>query len=239
MQQTAPAKPQGGQRPPVPQAPPEFQAEKIMKLDSAGAIAILKDSAATDFQKSKACMRLAQVGTKDAVPALAALLGNERLSDYARFGLVPIADPSVDVALRSAAQTTKGVQRVGVVDSIGQRKDAGAVALLNKFLYLADIPLAEAAAAALGQIGNAQAIAALRTALVKTKGPVRNAAAAAALVAAEGQVAKGDRKGGLELYSALSRPDVPKAVRLAAMHSTIEVETAINRPRTAPPPRNQ
>jgi HEAT repeat protein len=238
MPQTAPAKPQGGQRPPVPQAPPEFQAEKIMKLDAAGAVAILQDSAATEFQKSKACMRLAQVGTKDAVPALAALLGNERLSDYARFGLVPLPDPSVDLALRNALTTTKGQQRIGVVDSIGQRKDAGSIVALSKLLYSTDVALAEAAAAALGQIGGAQAVAALSAALAKTKGPVRNAAAAASLVAADGLVASGDRKGGLALYHALSGPDLPKPVRLAAMHLTIEVETAINRPRTAPPSRN-
>ena len=236
QQQPAPAK---TPRPPQPQAPPEFQAEKIMKLDSAGAVAILKDASATEFQKSKACMRLAQVGTKDAVPALAALLTDEKLSDYARFGLVPIADPSVDLALRNALAKTKGPQRIGVVSSLGQRRDAGSVAVLSKYLYSTETALAEAAAAALGQIGGPQAIAALKTALVKTKGPARSAAANATLVAAEGLAGSGDRKGALALYSTLSRADLPKPVRLAAMHSTIEVETDLRRPRTPPPPRNQ
>ena len=238
MQQTPPAKPQQQQRPPVPQAPPEFQAEKIMKLDAAGAVAILKDSAATEFQKSKACMRLAQVGTKDAVPALAALLRDEKLSDYARFGLVPIPDASVDAALRNALNSTTGQLRVGIVHSIGQRKDTGSIPALTKLLSSTETPLAEAAAAALGQIGGSQAVAALRTALGKTKGSVRNAAAAASLVAAESLVASGNRKEALSLYNSLVQPDLPKSVRLAAMHNTIELETALNRPRPAPPPRN-
>lgn len=223
----------------MPQAPPEFQAEKIMKLDSESAIALLKDASATEFQKSKASMRIAQVGTKEAVPALAALLTDEKLSDYARFGMVPIPDPSVDVALRDALARTKGQQRLGVIASIGQRKDTAAVPVLSKYLYSTDAALAEAAAASLGQIGGPQAIAALKTALVKTKGPARNAVAAAGLVAAEGLEAAGDRKGAVALYSALSRQDLPKSIRIAAMHSTIKVETDLKRPRTPPPPRNQ
>ena len=53
-------------------------------------------------------MRLAMVGTKDAVPALAALLTDPQLSHYARFGLVPIPDPSVDDALRDGAEEAEG-----------------------------------------------------------------------------------------------------------------------------------
>jgi HEAT repeat protein len=182
-------------------------------------------------------MRLAMVGTKEAVPALAALLSDERLSDYARFGLVPIPDPSVDSALRAALQKTKGRQRVGVVVSIGQRKDTGAIATLAKLMYAPDAELAQAAAAAIGQIGGTQAIAALRDGLAKTKGGVRSAVAGAALVAADGLAAQGDRSAALAAYSALNRPDLPKSIRLAAMHSTIDVETSLARPRVAPPPR--
>jgi hypothetical protein len=76
----------------------------------------------------------------------------------------------------------------------------------------------------------------LQTALQKTKGPVRTAVAEAGLICAEGLLAKQDRKSALALYSMLSRLDMPRPVRLAAMHSTISVETAINRPRTAPRP---
>ena len=77
----------------------------------------------------------------------------------------------------------------------------------------------------------------LQDALLKAQGVVRKAAAEAGLVAAEGLLARGDRKGALALYSVLSRPDMPKSVRLAAMHSTIAAETSLKRPRPAPPAR--
>jgi HEAT repeat protein len=232
-QETAPPakKRAGGQRPTVPPFPPEFQAAKIMTLDSPQLVQILKDPAATVFQKAKACMRLAMVGTKEAVPALAALLGDPRFSHYARFGLVPIPDPSVDDALRGALKTVKGKLLVGVIDSIGQRKDAKAVDALAKMMYDTDAEVAQAAAAALGRISGPQATKALQDGLAKTKGPARTPVAAAGLVCAEGLLAQGDRKGALALYGALSRPDMPRSVRLAAMHSTIAVETALGRSR--------
>jgi HEAT repeat protein len=202
-----------------------------MKLDSPELVLILKDPAATVFQKGKACMRLAMVGTKDAVPALTALLGDPRFSHYARFGLAPIPDPSVDNALRGALKTLKGTLLVGVIDSIGQRKDAKSVEPLAKMMYDSDAEVAQAATAALGLISGPLAAKALQDGLAKTKGPARTAVAAASLVCAEGLMAQGDRKGALALYDVLSRAGIPKTVRLAAMHSTIAAETSLGRPR--------
>jgi hypothetical protein len=54
-------------------------------------------------------------------------------------------------------------------------------------------------------------------------------------VCAENLLARNDRDAALKLYSTLSRPDIPRPVRLAAMHSTISVETSLDRPRVAPP----
>jgi HEAT repeat protein len=199
-------------------------------------VSVLTEPSATLFDKSKACMRLAMVGTREAVPALAALLTDEKLSHYARFGLVPIPDPSVDEALRAALKTVKGTLLVGVIDSIGQRRDSRAVQPLSLLMYSGSTEVAQAAAAAIGRISGSQAVAVLQAALQKTKGPVRNAVAEAGLVCAEGLLEKQDRRSALALYSTLSRPDMPRPVRLAAMHSTIAVETAITRPKAAPGP---
>jgi hypothetical protein len=230
-QGTGQTKPVARQRAAEPPIAPEFQAAKIMTLDSPQLVKILQDPGATVFQKSKACMRLAAVGAKEAVLALAALLGDPQLSHCARFGLVPIPDPSVDDALRGALKTVKKDLLVGVINSIGQRKDAKAVKGLAKLLYQPDPQLAEAAAAALGCISGPQASKALQDGLAKTKGAVRAAVAAAGLVCAEGLMSQGDRKGALALYGTLGRSDMPKSVRLAAMHSTIVAETSLNRPR--------
>lgn len=223
------------EKPRAVEPPPEFQAGKIMSMDSPQLVKILKDPAATEFQRMKACQRLAVVGTKDAVPALAAMLSNPKMAHYARTGLVPIPGPAVDEALRAAAIKLKGQLLIGVVDSIGQRRDVKAVPLLGRLLYGIDTKVACAAAASLGCISGPSATRVLLDALLKTKGVVRAEAAAAGLVSAEGLIAQGDRKGALALYAVLGRPDIPKPVRLAAMHSTIAVETSLSRPRPAAP----
>ncbi len=228
MQTTAQNKPQPKKE---VEPPPEFRAGKIMAMDSPQLVAILKDPASTEFQKMKACQRLAVVGTKEAVPVLASMLGDAKMAHYARFGIVPIQDPSVDDALREAAKKLKGKLLEGVINSIGQRRDVKAIPMLTRLLYGVDIEMACAAAASLGLISGPSAVKVLQEALLKTKGAVRTASADAGLVAAEELIAQGDRKGALALYAILSRPDIPKPVRLAAMHSTIETETSLSRPR--------
>ncbi len=58
---------------------------------------------------------------------LAALLGDEKLAHMARYGLEPIPDPAVDDALRDALGKLKGRPLVGVIGSIGVRRDTKAV----------------------------------------------------------------------------------------------------------------
>jgi HEAT repeat protein len=223
-----PARP-GGPRPAPPAVPPEFQAAKILKLDAPELVKILQDPASTLFQKSKACMRLAQVGTKDAVPVLAALLPDEQLSHYARFGLVPIPGPSVDQALRAALAKLKGRLQIGVIDSIAQRRDQAAIDPLAKLIYAPDAEVAKAAAMAIAVIAGPRSAPILQAGLAKTKGPARTVIAEAALVCAERLLESGDRKQALVLFDALTRTDIPKPVRLAALYNTIAAETS--RPR--------
>jgi hypothetical protein len=54
------------------------------------------------------------------------------------------------------------------------------------------------------------------------------AVADASLVCAERLLAEGKRDEALALYTSLSASDMPKAVRLAAMHGVIREETSIN-----------
>ncbi len=218
-------------QPPKPVPPPEFQAGKIAALDQAGLIGLLKDSGSTTFQKAKACQRLASIGTTEAVPALAALLADPQLAHYARYGLEPIPGPAADAALRDALRKVKGKLLVGVINSIGVRRDAGAVGALAKLLNDPDVETARAAAAALGSIGDAQAAKVLQDGLAQTKGPVRSAVAGAGLVCAERLLAQGSRDQALAFYNTLTRTDVPKPVRLGAMRGIIAAETSLTRPR--------
>ena len=232
MQQTtqsAPAPQAAKPKPPAP--PPEFQEGDIARMDAAALIRILTDDGSLDFQKAKACQRIGELGAKEAVPALSSLLGNERLSTYARYGLEPIADPTADEALRAALSKLKGNLLIGVINSIGKRRDAQAGPALAKMIYGADPYVARAAAAALGNIGGVSAIEDLQAALSKTQGMTRMAVADAGLLCAERLLAEGQRDRALALYASLSAAGMPEPARLAAMSGIIREETSISRPR--------
>ncbi len=229
---TPPPAPQAAKPKPKPLAPPpEFQEGAIATMDAAGLIRILTDAGSTEFKKAKAGQRLGELAAKEAVPALAALLADEHLSVYARHGLEPISDPSAGAALRAALTKLKGVQLIGVINSLGKRRDAQAGPALVAMLHGADPDVARAAASALGKIGGAVAVKELQAAMAKTKGLVRIAVADASLVCAERLLEDGKRDQALALLASLSAPDVPKAARLAAMQEIIHEETSVNRPR--------
>jgi HEAT repeat protein len=216
---------------PPPMPPPEFREGAIATMDAAGLIGILKDASSTEFQKAKACMRIGELAAKEAVPVLAAMLGDERMGMYARYGLEPIADPSAGDALRAALSKLKGNLLIGVINSIAKRRDAAAGPVLAKMIHGADAGAAQAAAAALGSIGGLSSAKELRAALAKTTGMTRMAVGDAMLVCAEGLLAEGKRDEAMALYASLSAPALPQPVRLGAMSAIIREETSVARPR--------
>jgi HEAT repeat protein len=132
-------------------------------------LAVLR-SGATFEEKSAACRQLARVATKQAVPTLAALLGDEKLSHMARYALETIRDPSVDEALREALGKVRGRPRLGVIGSLGARRDAKAVEALAGLLKDADASTVQAAARALGNIATPAAAKALEDVLPGASG---------------------------------------------------------------------
>jgi HEAT repeat protein len=127
-------------------------------------IAVLK-SDAPQKDKADACRELTKVATKEAVPTLAALLGDEKLAHMARNALEPLPDPSADAALREALGKVQGRLLMGVIGSLGVRRDNQAVDAIAKRLADPDAAIARSAARALGQIGSPEAAKALDGAL--------------------------------------------------------------------------
>ena len=96
-------------------------------------IAVLR-SGAPEADQALACKKLAVIGSADAVPDLAKLLSSEHLSSWARIPLEAIPGPGADGALRQAAEKLSGNLLVGVINSIGVRRDPAAVEMLAKKL---------------------------------------------------------------------------------------------------------
>ena len=179
-------------------------------------IAILKSDAPLK-EKGDACRELGRFGTRQAVPVLASLLADEQLSHRARIALEPIADPSVDAALREALGKLKGLPLAGVIDSLGVRKDAQAIEPLAKLLTEGDPAVAQAAARALGSIGGAAAPA-LESA-VSTGSPANQLAVCEGLLrCAEGL----SGPAATAIYDKLrTLPNLPHHVRVAALSGAI------------------
>jgi HEAT repeat protein len=179
-------------------------------------IGILKSDAPLR-EKADACRELAHLGTAQAVPTLAPLLSDEKLSHMARYALEPIADPSVDTALRNALGKLKGPLLVGVIDSLGVRKDTQAVEPLAKFLTDADPAVAQAAARALGSIGGTAAEA-LENAL-SDGSPANRLAVCEGLFRCAEAMTGADATAIYDEVRAL--PDLPHRARLAALRGSI------------------
>jgi HEAT repeat protein len=183
-------------------------------------IAVL-DSGAPVFEKAKACQRLSVVGTAKAVPALVKLLGSAELAHYARFGLEPIPHPSVDTALRDAMTKLEGRLLIGVINSIGARRDAGALNRLTGLLQGRDVDVAAAAVVAVGRIATPEAAGVLKEALKSENEKFRRAAGDASLQCAEKLLAKGERGEAVSLHDTVRRAKLPKHTRMAGLRGAI------------------
>jgi len=165
---------------------------------------------APEAERALACKRLAVQGTAAAVPDLAKLLDNPRLASWARIPLEAIPGPEADAALREAVARLEGRLLVGAINSLGVRRDAGAVPLLASRLAAAEAEVAGAAAGALGRIGTPPAAAALVEALAAAgAAPAnRDAVAQACIECAEKRVLADDAAGAVALFEAVRRADV-------------------------------
>lgn len=190
--------------------------------EEAAQLAVLKNPGATLGEKQEACRTLARIGTAGAVPALATLLGDAQLSHMARMALEPIPGPAVDAALREALGTVQGTPLLGVIGSLGVRRDATAVPALAGMLSHSDAAVAGAAARALGQIGSAEAAQALTAHLGNASPRPFLELCEGLLRCAESLTAQGQPQVAGEIYNRLAGFDkAPHQIRTAAFRGTV------------------
>ena len=194
-------------------------------------VAVVK-SDAPQKDKADACRELAVVGTKEAVTALAAMLADEKLNHIARYALETIPDPSVDEAFRSALDRLNSRPLVGVIGSVGVRRDAKATKALAALLTHADPDVAQAAARALGKIGTADAAKAITTALSGVAEANQLAFCEGLFRCAEALAAKGERMVALETYMGVMARAAkgPHQVRACALRGIVLVNPQASLP---------
>ncbi len=183
-------------------------------------VAVLK-SDAPPADKALACKRLAIYGTPEAVPALAPLLADKELSSWARIALEAIPGKASDEALRAAMKNVQGELLVGVINSIGVRRDAKSVSALTAKLKDSNPEVATAAAIALGRIGGDSAANALQRELTKSPPATRSAMALGCILCAENYLAAEKFSAATKLYDVVRKAEVPSQRRLEATRGAI------------------
>jgi len=183
--------------------------------DEKDLIAILKSDASVSA-KCTACQQLRIYGSAKSIPVLAALLTEENLSHAARYALEGMPYPEAGKALRSALDRTTGLNKAGVIDSLGWRRDIATVPLIVPLLSDTNVTLAATTASALGKISSDDAVAALIAARDNSNPEVQTAILDALLLCAEKYLSSGKKDEAVSLYRDLFQSKVPGSIRLAA-----------------------
>lgn len=177
-------------------------------------------SDATWAGKQFICKQLSLIGTAKAVPVLASMLTDSSTSNMSRYALERIPGAEVDRALRNALQPTSGAIKVGIINTIGMRKDKNAVSELSGLLNDNDAEIVDAAAAALGHIGGSEAASALQSRI----GTGRIAVLDAYLKCADHFSEQGNKKQAAAIYEKLYSSASALPIRGAAIKGLLKVE---------------
>jgi len=140
-------------------------------------------------------------------------------TDYKRFvcrQLSLIGDAGA-AALRDKLVQVSGKQKIGIVNSLGVRRDGGAVESLVAFVGGDDVELASAAGRALGNIANEQACQGLMKARAGASGQVKAVLTDACLACAERMHQEGKSDRALAILRKLYSVDEPVVIRVGAL----------------------
>jgi HEAT repeat protein len=174
-------------------------------------------SDATAAGKDFAFRELSLIGTDASLPVLTPLLTDPAKAEMARYALSKIPGPAADEALRSSLAKATGNTKVGIINSLGQRRNPTSVAALAPLAASSDAAVAEAAAAALAQIADRPSLDALAAAHAKATGLVKQRIDEEYAQCAGQFAARGDKATAVRVYRQLIGPQEPQMVRIVAL----------------------
>ncbi len=179
-------------------------------------------SGVTLASKQFICRQLSLIGSDQSVPVLSAMLLNADTSDMARYALERIAGEAVNEALLDALGKAEGLPKVGIINTLGMRRDRKAVAQLAELINSGDAQVASAAVGALGHIADPEAAKALAQAKGKAAGELKNQVLDAYLKCADEYMSHGEGPQALAIYKELYAPSEPAPIRAAALAGVVK-----------------
>lgn len=191
--------------------------------DEDALVAVVSGDAAW-AEKQAACRSLRRIGTEKSVPALAKLLTDKELAHMARFALEAMPYPEAGRALRDALSSTTGPTKIGIIASLGARRDAEAVPQLVPTLRDGNLDMARTAAAALGRIATERAVSSLKDAFASVPPRYKPPIEEALLTAGQLLVAEGRGAEAVPVYEALLNAATAEHVRLGAFRGIVHAQ---------------
>jgi HEAT repeat protein len=171
-----------------------------------------------------ACTQLGIIGSKKALPALAKLLKSDETAGIACLALTTYPPGKADEILRAALSSAEGTARLQIINTLGDRRDAKAVKLLEPVVRNFDTAVATAAIASLGKIGNEAAWKAIAAFSKEADPALRPALTEAALRCAENLVRWDAPIAAKPIYEDLLVPSQPAYVRRAALAALLRLD---------------
>ena len=185
-------------------------------------IKALTSPKATYGCKQWVCRMLRKIGSAKSVAALGDLLGDKEMSHMARWALQGMGCAEAGAALRGAMGKLQGDLKIGVVNSLGIRADADAVAEIGQLTGSDNKELADAALSALGMIGTPEAAKILAAA--KVAKPFEARRLDSYLMCADKMTADGKGPQAAEIYRSVLKTAKPVALRVAALRGVVLAE---------------
>lgn len=200
---------------------PRAGSAQIQKIEHT-LIEVLTAADATFDAKEFVCKTLRRMGSEACLPALEALLRDEKLSHMARYALQGLPSEKVNPILRKALSELSGNLRIGVIGTLAQRGDREAAEIVAPWLENSDALLAETSIKALGAIGGEKAAESLNKANVAE--PLKALRDDALLRCADAFQAEGKIAEAKTLYAKFSDKQYSSIIRVAAYRGLIALD---------------
>ncbi len=185
------------------------------RAECEGKLLLFLKSKATPAARMAATRLLRVIAAESAVPALQAMLADDRSADLALYVLQPMPGAAADKAIVQAVSSAKGPTRIAAIAAAGERRIADAVPVLAPLLAQPEV--GKASALALGGIGTDAAAQALAAAYAGALPASKPMLAAASMKCAERALAAGNAAAALAAYERLfADRALPEADREAA-----------------------
>jgi len=178
------------------------------------------DSDVTLAAKDVICRHLAVIASEASVPVLSKLIQKPSTSEMSRCVLEKIPGEAADRALRGALATLDDEHRVGVISSLGARRDRKAVRLLIPLLESPET--VDATAAALARIGDGEAVDALLSAKTTADERVRGKVQEALMDWADERLAEGRNRGAFLIYREMAFMSELDHIRIAGLQGLLK-----------------